>query len=177
MTITDDWSRWLDINTSWWYCYWKDSAYSWWPSWNGSVWKIINAKRFWWRIKFQHVNSKHWWISITILNQTNKNPNFTDCWYWWLYTDDNKVYISHDSTEYVTSTYSISLNTFYYLDFKFDNWLCTCILYDSNMTELKKITYQSTDTTMKFSWFNMWWWAYWHACWRVYEYREAYDNN
>lgn len=172
-TMTSAQWYWAIINTSWWYCEWAwpDSNYN---NWNAVIWKRINAKRFWGRVKFMHPNNKHWWVWIWVFASapsTNLQQSWND------YADYNIIEIEKQSSQVASWTVSISANTIYYLDVKFDNWLYTCTLSDSNLNPIKTITYQSSDTIWECSWFFGWGWTNRLTNWRVYEYREAYDNN
>ena len=172
-TMTPTQWNWATINTSWWYCEWA-SADSYGNTWNAVIWKRINAKRFWGRVKFMHPNSRHWWVILWVRNisATNVAQGCDD------YADQNIIEIIPTSGSIVaTWTVSLSANTQYYLDVKFDNWLYSCTLSDSNLNPLKTISAQTQDTIWYYSGFGWRWWVSQKTTWRVYEYREAYDNN
>lgn len=157
---------WLTINTTWHYCTWNVTGSGW-------IWKTINASRYWWRIKFQHVNQIYggvmvWAWAYPVTSDANCMYN---------YANMSQIWISVNNSNVAEWSYTFSLNTYYYLDCKFDNGLYTLILSDSNLTELRTLTYQNSDTKWKYAWFGWWWWRNSTSCFRIHEYREAYDNN
>lgn len=165
---------WLTINTSWWYVTQSEAQTT---TWAWMVGKEINATRFWWRIKFMNIQGLHGAVWVwTFYN----NATLPDWWQLWHFYPDSSftwIGIATENVDRATASVSCSINTYYYLDLKFDNGLYTCILYDANLNPLKTTTYQSSDSIMKYSWFLIRWWSNNRANWRVYEYREAYDNN
>lgn len=172
-TYVNTQAGWLTINTSWWYCT-QSEAQTTTGAWY--IYKTINANRFWWRVKFTNTNHAHGWCWPWAFAGTDA-PLAQNFDYYPDSPNGSIISIYDWNNTVVSETASCSLDTYYYMDVKFDNWLYTWILLDSNLSPLKTITYQSSDTKWLYSWFHMWWWWSNRACWRVYEYREAYDNN
>lgn len=175
---TNDWKwfsmvatmwNWLKIDTTNKYCTWNPSSSA---AGNGEVYKIINANKYHWRIKFMFTYAR-WWCWVWPFY----NSDLNDCTSNMVAYSNNQwhLYIGRNGSTVVDNTVSISLNQYYYLDLKFENWLYTAILLDSNLNEIKTITYQTSDTSIKYNGFAWWWQSSTLASWWIIkEYREAY---
>jgi len=164
--ITSAWN-WLIIDTSNQYCY---------ASWYSSYWTIyksVNYKKAWQRIKGRLV----WWWSLICWIGNNYAWSWTgfsaSLWY-----DGTKFFYG---CKWVSSYYNASLPSWFdwtqwlYYDVIWDNWTVTFKVLDLNENLIWSDTKTATETSLKYIWF-CWGSAYnWNSIY-FKEYRLAYEE-
>ena len=172
-TYTNTWWNWLTIqNNNWW-------VTNNWSHWNWFVWKTVNAKKVWTRVLWNMANvsiswDNGWWLWLWVFAGNGGIPS--NSWYnteQQCYNSSKTLRLNVKGTRVALETFNVDLWTDYYMDFKFENWVYTCEILDTNLNVLKTETYTSTDTTCNYVWFTMW--NYWQTnfC-RIKKYWEYY---
>lgn len=161
--------NWLVIHN--WYCDWWGSSY-----WDGTVYKTVNAHKYWSRIKFWFNNTSYtwnrwWWI--TSAPWDSAVVAWTIAWGIAVSGWNMNLYIYNDGTGFDKAV-SLTLWQQYYLDTKFDNWLFEVILLDASLNVIDTNSQDLWVSTLPYSWFSGWEHSATPWFFRIYEYREAY---